>query len=228
MIAPKVREPAPAEHGSCGRATAAGILGPRRPARRAAVRATRPGTVAVHADYRSAGLGRPTSGYNYGLPFAPRRHLARLIDVSPAHGSLLVFSRRFGPLRFPSNPSARYAQANRRQHRRGARPVPALRQCGRAAVGRRQRAHRCADALRRAVPAGGREGHDRDLRRAAALRHGLAVGEQGDRHRAALRPHAGAPHRARRRIHGHAEVGPARRQEGAVGRRARGRRGRAA
>ena len=60
------------------------------------------------------------------------------------------------------------------------------------------------------------------------FRHGLAVGEQGDRHRAALRPHAGAPHRARCRIHGHAEVGPARRQEGAVGRRARSRGGRAA
>ncbi len=162
-----------------------------------------------------------TSGYNCGLPFAPRRRLARLIDVSPAHGSLLVFSRRFGPLRFPSDPPARHAQADRCQHRRGARPVPALRQRGRAAVGRRHGPHRRADALRRAVRAGGREGRDRHLHRAAALRHGVAVGEQGDRHRAALRPRAGAPHRARRRVHGHAEGRPARRQEGALARGAR-------
>jgi len=58
-----VHEPAPAEHGSCGHATAAGRAGPGRPARRATGPAARPGTGAVHADYRSAGLGRPTSGY---------------------------------------------------------------------------------------------------------------------------------------------------------------------
>ena len=144
--------------------------------------------------------------------------------------------RRPRDLRFPARQAPRHDPRPGRPRHPARLPLPAFRR-------RRAPAHRGRAAGPRIVAALRAAGPGDDARRpagagGAALRHGLAVVEQGHRHRARLRTHRSAPHRARRRVL--RAGGPAAVAGGVVGgrrraarphdreRAARGRRGRGA
>ena len=111
--------------------------------------------------------------------------------------------RRLRSLRFSHRKTASRARSHSSRDWRHQRPLRALRRPGaRSRYARNHAARAPADlrsARRRVRSEFGRRHHHRDRRR-AALRHHLAVVEQGHRHRARVRTRCGAPHRARHRL----------------------------